>query len=194
MLFHLSRILTLLFALRLIGARPHTSLSPHTSSIDSPKSAGQIIDEYYPTVPSIIETGGSLPSRLQEPSATRLAKRRINTQNLPGGWLLRYHVFRSFASTPFLNAILSDFWTSLALQAITTPGAQFNTPSIMYSIGDLRMVILNPLGTVPRDTVIGIAHAMLVYTGRGFCGFFNAKLTAPGQELWVSFSVKRANI
>ena len=124
-----------------------------------------------------------------DPAELLLTKRMpmIGTQYLSGGWFLRYEVLRFFRPTSLNLMTLSSLWSGLAATAALTAGDEFNEPIIRYDLGDLRVEMFSMDGPITRQILIWVSDAMLTYTGRGFCGLFNARLSGPEHSVWITF-------
>ena len=88
---------------------------------------------------------------------------------------------------------MRDFWYHLAVQATNTPDHLFLQDVIGFGWGRLQLELFNVENGrgVPREFVLALAKAMLVYSDRGFCGMFNARVTNMDTlaKLWVSFRI-----
>lgn len=126
-------------------------------------------------------------SDASDPSPAR--RSALRTQYLGRNLLVHYVKFDLLARVPVSFLSLAHFWRSLAYEAMSTPDNRFNQASILFRWGGLRMEMLNIEGSVPKEFVLAVANVMSAYTARGFCGLFNARISTPGQVVWVTMTV-----
>lgn len=189
MRLHHSRTLALL-AILLTGLTSSVAPAPRSVFVCHNVNTDQISIEHQSHSISNLGTESSSPRDLRVSEAP-LAERAdtIYTQQLTGGWLVRYAVFSLFA--PIISSLttLAKFWARLAVAATIMPNEEFEKSLITFRFGGLRIELCNIHGAVPRVLVSAVANAMLTYTNGGFCGVFNAKTSAPGYLFWVSMFI-----
>lgn len=77
------------------------------------------------------------------------------------------------------------------------PDQFFPEAEVTFKLGPLRLDFYNAgsatsaTGGLPRELVLALAHAMMEYSRRGFCGTFNARLSSisAGVKVWISFRI-----
>ena len=82
-----------------------------------------------------------------------------------------------------MAAWLEDFWLQLGTLVAGAPDHIFLKDFMQFTWGPLRLEVFNTdRGTagIPREFVLALTDRMLVYTRRGFCGMFNAKVSSKG--------------
>lgn len=102
---------------------------------------------------------------------------------------MQYVRFCAFARGPRSLIKLAYFWQYVAYKAMPTPNERFNTASIMFRWGSLRIAMFPLGGSVPTEFALAVASVMSTYTARGFGGLFNARIDMPGYVVWVTMKV-----
>ena len=125
----------------------------------------------------------------------QIAKRYKTHQALEmiNGWTVQYVTFKATTRASRSSAKLAYFWTYLLANALTAPEYTFNKQWVVFREGRLCLELFNLDGPVPKEIVTELANAMITYTARGFCGLFNARISAPGHTVWASVYVEDGN-
>lgn len=131
---------------------------------------------------------------------TSLESRRLGYHHLGGGRNLHFKTFVPFKASWHIALTLHAFWNEVLMQVANTalmPDDQFQHEHIQFHVplGDgepgarikLLFEIINLDGPVTREFVKYVAEMMMVYTSRGFSGFFQAWLKdeASSRGIWI---------
>ena len=74
------------------------------------------------------------------------------------------------------------------------PDQFFLEEVVQFRLGALRLEMYDASDGargIPKELVLALVSAMLEYSGRGFCGTFNARISNinAGVKVWISFGI-----
>lgn len=160
----------------------------HSEAPSLLQSDSHMVNEVPPSPSSVLQVHPQVhPSTLS--TTTALNKRGTNVHHLSNSWILHYNIYHAFVQSWRTSAVLGYLWSQLALQALTMSDHEFEKQWLTFDMSAFEMDIFNFNGFVPRASVVAVANAMMVYSGRGFCGCFNARFVRDGETLWVTMRV-----
>ena len=169
----------------------HTTPTSESVIIGDKKATFEVAGYHKARSLSVASPELLLP-RYPAPAADSIVKRHktFNALKFINGWTVHYRTFRATARASRSFSNLAYFWAYLLAKALSTPDSAFDKSWVTFEQNQLYLELFNLDGPIPKEVVTELATVMMTYTARGFCGLFNAKISAPGYTIWASMYIK----